>query len=160
MTVGGFFQRQKNNTNEFYSIRGLDKIVGYTAGGGGDSNPAGFGIPEAQGGTMILGTPAVRDDGFYITENDTLYHDTAIFAEGHYNITPTVKVTGGIRYFWTDFQITGFAGCGQLSTQCSGSLSFQLEQTGCPLPLTGARLECRNTNALDPQSVWSLQGTG
>lgn len=152
VTVGGFYQRQKNSTNDFYAIRGLESIVGYTAAGGGDNNFAGFGIPEAQGGTMILGTPAVRDDGFYITENDTLYHDTAAFAEAHYNITPTIKVTGGIRYFWTDFQITGFAGVAS-SALNAPSIYMPTGATGCPLPLTGPRLECRNTNALDPDSI-------
>ena len=159
VTVGGFYQRQKNNTNNFYSIRGLDQIVGYTAGGGGDNNFAGFGIPEAQGGTMILGTPAVREDGFYITENDTLYHDTAAFAEAHYNITPKLKLTGGIRYFWTDFQITGFAGVAS-SALNAPSIFLPTGAVGCPLPLTGARLECRNTNRLDPESIgrYSEQG--
>jgi iron complex outermembrane receptor protein len=152
VTVGGFYQRQKNNTNDFYAIRGLDKIVGYTAAGGGDTNFEGFGIPEAQGGTMILGTPAVRDDGFYITENDTLYHDTAAFAEAHYNITPAIKVTGGIRYFWTDYQITGFAGVAS-SALNAPSIFTPTGAVGCPLPLTGARLECRNTNRLDPESI-------
>ena len=159
VTVGGFFQRQKNNTNDFYAIRGLADIAGYTAAGGGDTNFAGFGIPEAQGGTMILGTPAVREDGFYITENDTLYHDTAIFAEGHYNILPDVKITGGIRYFWTDYQIAGFAGVASSAVNAP-SIFLPTGATGCPLPLTGARLECRNTNALDPQSIgrYSEQG--
>lgn len=159
MTVGGFYQRQKNNTNDFYAIRGLDQIVGYTAAGGGDTNFAGFGIPEAQGGTMILGSPAVREDGFYITENDTLYHDTAAFAEAHYNITPTVKLTGGIRYFWTDYQITGFAGVASSAINAP-SIFTPTGAVGCPIPLTGARLECRNTNRLDPESIgrYSEQG--
>ncbi len=102
VTVGGFYQRQKNEFNDYYAIRGLDQIVGYTESGGGDNNPEGFGIPQSQGGTMILGTPAVRGDAYYLQEYDTLYHDTAVFAEAHYNITPAIKVTGGIRYFWTD----------------------------------------------------------
>jgi len=152
LTVGGFYQRQKNKFNDYYAIRGLDQIVGYTASGGGDSNPAGFGIPEAQGGTMILGTPAVRGDAYYLQEFDTLYHDTAVFAEAHYNITPSIKITGGIRYFWTDFQTAGFQGVGA-SAAVAPSIFLPTGASGCPLPLTGPRLECRNTNALDPQSI-------
>ncbi len=159
VTLGGFYHRQSNQTNNFYSIRGLDQIVGYTAAGGGDDNPAGFGIPEAQGGTMILGTPAVREDGFYITENDTLYHDEAIFAEAHYNILPNVKLTGGIRYFWTDFEITGFAGVAS-SALNAPTIFTPTGAVGCPLPLTGARLECRNTNRLDPNSVGRYKEQG
>ena len=152
VTVGGFYQRQKNEFNDYYAIRGLDQIVGYTASGGGDSNPAGFGIPEAQGGTMVLGTPAVRGDAYYLQEFDTLYHDTAVFAEAHYNITPTLKITGGIRYFWTDFATAGFQGVGA-SAAVAPSIFLPTGATGCPLPLTGPRLQCRNTNALDPQSI-------
>ncbi len=152
VTIGGFYQRQKNQTDDYYAIRGLDQIVGYTASGGGDSNPDGFGIPEAQGGTMVLGTPAVRGDAYYLQEFDTLYHDTAVFAEAHYNITPTIKVTGGIRYFWTDFQTAGFQGVGA-SAAVAPSIFLPTGAVGCPLPLTGPRLQCRNTNALDPESI-------
>ncbi|WP_298194075.1 TonB-dependent receptor [Novosphingobium sp.] len=152
VTVGAFYQRQKNITDNNYAIRGLDQIVGYTESGGGDSNPAGFGIPQAQGGTMILGTPAVRGDAYYLEEFDTLYHDTAVFAEAHYNITPTIKVTGGIRYFWTDFQTAGFQGVGA-SAAVAPSIFLPTGAIGCPLPLTGPRLQCRNTNALDPESI-------
>ena len=183
VTLGGFYQRQKNSTNDFYAIRGLDQIVGYTAGGGGDVAGGLLGVPARYAiaydddgvpyfdttdvinpngnpfGTMILGSPAVREDGFYITENDTLYHDTAAFAEAHYNITPKVKLTGGIRYFWTDYQITGFAGVAS-SALNAPSIFTPTGAVGCPLPLTGARLECRNTNRLDPESIgrYSEQG--
>lgn len=152
VTVGGFYHRQKNEFNDYYAIRGLDQIVGYTESGGGDSNPDGFGIPVEQGGTMILGTPAVRGDAYYLQEFDTLYHDTAVFAEAHYNITPAIKITGGIRYFWTDFQTAGFQGVGA-SAAVAPSIFLPTGAVGCPLPLTGPRLQCRNTNALDPQSI-------
>ncbi|GEN98521.1 TonB-dependent receptor [Novosphingobium sediminis] len=152
VTVGAFYQRQKNQTDNNYAIRGLDQIVGYTESGGGDNNPDGFGIPQDQGGTMILGTPAVRGDAYYLEEFDTLYHDTAVFAEAHYNILPNVKITGGIRYFWTDYQVVGFQGVGA-SAAVAPSIFLPTGAVGCPLPLTGARLECRNTNALDPLSI-------
>lgn len=152
VTVGAFYQRQKNQTDNNYAIRGLDQIVGYTESGGGDNNPDGFGIPQDQGGTMILGTPAVRGDAYYLEEFDTLFHDTAVFAEAHYNILPNVKITGGIRYFWTDYQVVGFQGVGA-SAAVAPSIFLPTGAVGCPLPLTGARLECRNTNALDPLSI-------
>ena len=145
VTLGGFYQRQKNELNTFYAIRGLDTAVGYTTAcaysvtpdcDGNETSLAGFGIPVSQGGTMELGTPAVKGDGFYITEQNQLYHDKAIFAEGHYNITPTLKLTGGIRYFWTDYKVRGFAGV-------AGSAAG----VGCspPLPID-QRLTCINTN--------------
>ncbi|OAN51799.1 TonB-dependent receptor [Sphingobium sp. TCM1] len=160
VTIGGFYQRQKNELNTYYAIRGLDTITGYTATGGGDVPGGLIGVPAMYGiaydddgnpyfdtsdvinpngnplGTMLLGTQAVKSDGFYIVEQDQLYHDKAVFAEGHYNITPTLKLTGGIRYFWTDYKVKGFAGV-------AGSAAG----VGCTTPLSATqRLTCLNTN--------------
>lgn len=160
VTVGGFYQRQKNELNTSYAIRGLDTITGYTATGGGDVAGGLIGVPAMYGiaydedgnpyfdtsdvinangnplGTMILGTQAVKGDAFYYVEQDQLYHDKAIFVEGHYNITPTLKLTGGIRYFWTDYKVRGFAGV-------AGSAAG----VGCTTPLPDdERLTCVNTN--------------
>jgi len=160
VTIGGFYQRQKNELNTSYAIRGLDTITGYTATGGGDVAGGLIGVPAMYGiaydedgnpyfdtsdvinangnplGTMILGTQAVKGDAFYYVEQDQLYHDKAIFAEGHYNITPTLKLTGGIRYFWTDYKVRGFAGV-------AGSAAG----VGCTTPLPDdERLTCVNTN--------------
>lgn len=164
VTIGGFYQRQKQENNTYYAIHGLDQIVGYTAAGGGDSNPDGFGIPEAQGGTMVLGSPAVKQDGFYIVESNQLYHDTAVFAEAHYNITPTLKATGGIRYFWTDYETTGFAGVASSALNPPSiflpSLGDPGYTGGCPLPLPEERLQCRNINRLDPKSIGRYKEQG
>lgn len=146
VTAGAFYQWQKQENNTYYAIHGLDEIVGYTQSGGGDSNPAGFGIPVANGGTMVLGTPAVKDDGFYITETNQIYHDKAIFAEGHYNITPTLKLTAGIRYFWTDYRVKGFAGVMGSARNTVTSLYVPTGAQGCQLPLPDERLQCLNSN--------------
>jgi len=149
ITVGGFFHWQKQENNTYYAIHGLDQIAGYTRSGGGDSNPAGFGIPTTAGGTMVLGSPAVKEDGFYINEQNLQWHDEAIFAEGHYNIAPALKVTGGIRYFWTDYSIVGFAGV-------AGSAAG----VGCTLPLPAERITCRNTNPLSPDGFGKYKEDG
>ncbi|MBN8832196.1 MAG: TonB-dependent receptor, partial [Sphingomonadales bacterium] len=161
VTLGGFYQRQANESNTYYATRGLDKVVGYTQTGGGDVAGGLIGVPARYGiaydddgipyfdttdvinpngnplGTMILGNPAAKSDGFYITEQNQLYHDEAIFAEGHYDITPTLKLTGGIRYFWTDYTVKGFAG-----------VAGSARGVGCTTPLPAARLSCINTNPL------------
>lgn len=161
VSVGGFFQMQKQENNTYYAIHGLDKIVGYTEAGGGDSNPAGFGIPTSQGGTMVLGSPAVKEDGFYIVESDQLYHDYAVFAEAHYNILPNLKATGGIRYFWTDYTTTGFAGVASSALNAPSIFLPTGSVAGCPLPLPADdRLQCRNINRLDPQSVGRYKEKG
>jgi iron complex outermembrane recepter protein len=191
LTLGGFFQRQANQTNDDYSIHGLNNIVGFTQTGGGDvaggliGVPAQYeiaydqdGIPDTPDdgipyfntanvinpngnplGTMALGPRAIRGDAFYITQNDTLYHDYAIFAEGHYDITPTLKFTGGIRYFWTDFAIKGFAG---VASQ-AGSTNATFVPTGaqgCDAPLSLERLQCLNTNFRAPDQTGRYRESG
>lgn len=146
VTAGAFYHWQKQENNTYYATRGLDQIVGYTMAGGGDSNPAGLGIPVANGGTMILGSPAVKQDGFYVVETDQIYHDKALFAEGHYNITPTLKLTAGIRYFKTDYKVKGFAGVMASARNTTTSLNVQTGTFGCTVPLPDERLQCLNSN--------------
>ncbi|WP_174285678.1 TonB-dependent receptor [Sphingomonas bacterium] len=153
VTAGGFFQYQKQENNNYYAIHGLDQIAGYTEAGGGDSNPAGFGIPVSQGGTLVPGSPAVKQDGFYINESNQYYHDEAIFAEGHYNITPKLKFTGGIRYFWTSYKVLGFSGVAGSAGNTVTSLYVPTGTYGCPLPLPAARLQCLNSNFAAPDEV-------
>ncbi|MGL1663995.1 hypothetical protein ACSTJJ_22880, partial [Vibrio parahaemolyticus] len=73
--------------------------------------------------------------------------------EGHYKITPTLKLTGGIRYFWTDYSIKGFAGVAASAQNKITSIFLPTGAKGCPLPLPDERLQCRNTNLLDPASI-------
>ncbi|RAK66244.1 TonB-dependent receptor [Phenylobacterium kunshanense] len=160
VTAGAFYHWQKQENNTYYAIRGLDQIVGYTRAGGGDSNPAGLGIPVANGGTMVLGTPAVKQDGFYVVENNQIYHDKALFAEGHYNITPTLKLTAGIRYFKTDYKIKGFAGVMASARNTTTSLFVPTGTFGCTLPLPAERLQCLNTNFAAPDQVGRYKESG
>ena len=155
VTVGGFYQSQQYENNSNYAIPGLGNIEGYTEAGGGSTQAgwAGFGIPTSAGGTMVVGTPAVKGDTFYINENNQYYHDEAIFAEGHYKITPELKITGGIRYFWTDYETLGLAGVMASAHSTSSSLFVPTGTYGCPTPLTAARLTCLNTNPAAPDEV-------
>ncbi len=162
VTLGGFYQSQQNQNNNNYAIEGLGNIAGYTTSGGGSTEAgwAGFGIPTSAGGTMVLGTPAVKGDTFYINENNQYYHDEAVFAEGHYKITPTLKLTGGIRYFWTDYETLGLAGVMASAHSTSSSLFVPTGVKGCPTPLSAARLTCLNTNpaASDEVGRYSEKG--
>ncbi|MBU6166611.1 MAG: TonB-dependent receptor [Alphaproteobacteria bacterium] len=151
VTVGGFYQYQKIESNDDYATRGLSQIVGYTESGGGDRADfaTSFGVPQAQGGSMILGSPAVKRDAFYLAEQDRITRDYAVFAEGHYNITPTLKVTGGIRYFWTELDVVGFGGVAA-SARNVRTTFVPTGAAGCPLPLPATRLQCLNTNFSRP----------
>lgn len=177
VTLGGFYHFQKQENNTYYATHGLDQIGGYTQACAysvtfnSDGTPAcqgvtsglpGFGVPVSQGGTMVVGSPAVKEDGFYITETDQRWKDKAIFAEGHYDITPTLKVTGGIRYFWTEYNVLGFAGVAGTArnTGTLGSVFAPTGARGCPLPLPADRLQCWNQNALAADGVGRYKESG
>jgi outer membrane receptor protein involved in Fe transport len=162
VTVGGFFQSWRVQRNEDYAIHGLADIVGFTdTGGGDDPNFAQtFGVPVANGGTMILGSPAVKRDAFYLQEQNRNAKDYAIFAEGHYNILPTLKITGGIRYFWTESEVVGFAGVAGSAANTVTSTFVPTGTKGCPVPFPAERLQCLNSNLLAADQVgrYSEQG--
>jgi len=160
VTVGGFYQWRKREVNNDYAIHGLDDIEGYTESGGGDSNPDGFGIPVEYGGTMILGSPAVKRDAFYLSETNTTTNDEAIFAEGHYNITPTLKLTGGLRYFWTSSATLGFSGVMASAMNTITSLYVPTGTYGCPVPLPDKRLQCLNSNLAAADEVGRYKENG
>lgn len=159
VTLGGFYHRQNNEVNNDYAIHGLDTIVGYTEAGGGDANPAGFGIPTSQGGTMVLGSPAVKRDAFFITENNNNWSDYAIFAEGKFPLSPTLTLTGGIRFFWSYYDIRGFSGVAGSAT-AAPSVFVPTGAVGCPLPLPEKRLQCLNTNRTAPDNVGRYSENG
>ncbi len=169
VTLGGFYHRQKNQVNNDYGIHGLDKIVGYTEAcaytindDGCDGNVtslAGFGVPTSQGGTMVLGSPAVKRDSYYLTENDNNWSDYAVFAEGKLPFTSTLTLTGGIRFFWVDYDIRGFAGVGR-TARLAPSVFVPTGAIGCPLPLPEERLQCLNTNRTSPDNVGRYSESG
>ncbi|MCJ2183793.1 TonB-dependent receptor [Novosphingobium sp. 1949] len=159
VTIGGYYQHRKEETNDQYAIHGLSSVEGYTESGGGDVAGGLLGVPamyavaydddgnayfdtstviNADGnpnGTMILGSPAVKGDAYYLSERNNVWNDEAIFAEGHYNITPKLKLTGGIRVFWTSYHSIGFSG-----------VAASAEAVGCTVPFPSTRLSCINAN--------------
>ena len=183
VTLGGFYHRQKNQVNNDYGIHGLSKIVGYTQGGGGDVPGGLLGVParyaidfdddgnpffdmdnviNAAGnplGTMALGSPAVKRDAFYLSEQNNNWKDYAVFAEGHYDITPSLKLTGGIRFFWTEFDVVGFGGVAGSAT-AAPSVFVPTGDIGCPLPLPDERLQCLNTNRTAADNVGRYKENG
>lgn len=94
LTVGGFYQFQKSENNGDYYIQGLGQATGTGAW-------AGF--------SPALNTP-LNPDVLYLVESNVHYKDGAAFAEGSYNLTSKLKLTGGIRYFISDDGTVGFGG--------------------------------------------------
>jgi len=91
LTLGGFYQFQKNSTDDNYYIPGLSTAT----------NSLGY--------SPALASINMRD-AYYLVETDTHFKDGALFAEGNYELVHNVKLTGGLRYFIADNGTYGFNG--------------------------------------------------
>jgi len=126
LTAGAFYQWQKKQINETYG-------------------PTGFG--EAVDSAVPAGQPYagqsqnLRGDAFYLTENNQIANDYALFAEGTYPITPELKLTGGIRLFRAKTTGVGF----------DGTAVLDAFPNGCATPFTAPRLQaCNNVGLATP----------
>ncbi|MEO0031107.1 MAG: hypothetical protein RIS94_865, partial [Pseudomonadota bacterium] len=108
LTVGGFYQWQKNEFNEDYYIPGLHDAT-----------------------NLDGGTSYVRRDAFYLTEVDRIYRDYALFAEGSYEIVPRVKLTGGIRLFRAKNEAHGWEGVAALAAENGCTVPFTGPRLSC-----------------------------
>ena len=119
LTVGAFFQYQKQSNDDDYQIPGLSQIdLATSCDDGCEWNPA------------------VKRDGFYNVDLDQKFRDYAVFAEGTVPVTSQVKVTGGIRVFKAKNSVYGFSG-----------IASQALALGCTIPFPAdQRLTCVNNN--------------
>ena len=126
LTAGAFYQHQKKEINEEYSIAGFGQSVDNAI-----INP----------NTGLLQSQTLRDDAFYLTENNKVYTDYALFAEGTYPITTQLKLTAGIRLFRAKDADSGF----------DGTAAGSAFPNGCATPFTAPRLQaCDNVTPPSP----------
>ena len=128
LTVGAFYQWQKKQINESYGPAGFGAV-------------AGLPVNEILNANGVLQSQGLRGDAFYLTENNQVSNDYALFAEGTYPITPELKLTGGIRLFRAKTSGYGFDGPAGLD-------AFPL---GCNTPFTAPRTQaCNNVGLAAP----------
>lgn len=116
LTVGGFYQLQKGETNADYYINNL----GYLST---------LAINEER-------NHAVKRDAFYLVETNQRYRDIAFFGEGTYQIVPDLNLTAGLRWFDTKNSNYGFAGVEGSAVRAGCTTPFPEDE----------RLTCINTN--------------
>jgi outer membrane receptor protein involved in Fe transport len=113
LTAGLFLQRQTNRHIADYIVPGLSTAVD----------------PPV---TPVRGAPG---DDVYYTNLNRIDRDYAIFAEGAFDITPTLTLTAGIRGFKADNSLQGFSGSdGTIDkfSQTAPTPCVVLTVTGCP----------------------------
>lgn len=95
-TFGAFVQRQLHDINQNYVMPGY----GYT-------NPYGGGNPD--GLDPALSVPGYPNS-IWLTDEQRVDKDSALFAQVSWDITDQLSVTGGFRYFKVDNSLQGFYG--------------------------------------------------
>lgn len=91
VTAGLFFQRQTDAISANYDIQGLSTI-------------------PTPPNTNLVPVGAAFGDTLFLTRVDRKDRDLAAFAEASFDITDTVKLTGGIRGFEAKSSLFGFSG--------------------------------------------------
>ncbi|MBW4051471.1 MAG: TonB-dependent receptor [Proteobacteria bacterium] len=114
-TVGVFLQRQMHNIWQNYTMPGY----GFTNVYGG--NPNGFGY-IAPNDFSVPGYP----NTIWLTDEQRVDRDKAIFGQATWDITHQLSLTGGIRFYKYDNSLLGFYGfngnffTGEGTATCSG----------------------------------------
>jgi iron complex outermembrane recepter protein len=99
-TVGGFIQRQLHNIVQQYTMPGYG-WTHVTGDPGVPGNPNGF--------SDYYSLPNLPNT-IWLTAEQRVDRDKAIFAQFDWDITPQLMLTGGIRQYWFDNSLVGFFG--------------------------------------------------
>jgi outer membrane receptor protein involved in Fe transport len=126
VVAGLFFQRQSNEIHQDYRVPGL------------------------AGALSVNGLPGT----LWLTEQKRVDKDYAAFGEASFDITPTVTLTGGGRYYKYDNSLIGFFGFGRnpAGPPFNGAGSSRTGVAGC-YTTTGAILRDNPGGTLLPAAV-------
>ncbi|MBT2186035.1 TonB-dependent receptor [Sphingobium nicotianae] len=97
-------------TQEVRLVSSWDKPINYTIGGYYQREKFDWAfrmnIPGYNQYLIDIGSPPVGTDQNDNIDRATVFVDRAVFGELTYNLTKAWQVTGGIRFFWQDFDTT------------------------------------------------------
>lgn len=96
-TVGAFLQRQLHNIWQNYTMPGY----GWVSSTGGPGNPNGF--------SDYYSIPNLPNT-IWLTAEQRVDRDRAVFAQIDWDITDQLTLTGGFRQYWFDNTLAGFFG--------------------------------------------------
>ena len=124
-TVGAFYQRQSDNIRDEYLIQGL-----------GNSPTYDFSVTG-------------QNDTLYLTQQQRVDRDYAIFGDATFDVTTQFKISAGIRGFVARNTLYGFFGFNDnyVDFNNGDNFSHSSGESSCVAPpMTGSNLPCINTN--------------
>jgi iron complex outermembrane recepter protein len=127
-TVGAFIQRQLHDIWEQYVIPGY----GFTNPTGDPNSPT----PNPNGFDPALSVPTLANT-IWLTDEQRVDRDKAIFAQVTWDITSQWALTGGLRHFWYDNNLNGFYGF-------SAAFSSHTGESQCFAPASTPYAPCTN----------------
>jgi outer membrane receptor protein involved in Fe transport len=129
-TVGLFIQRQLHNIWEQYVMPGY----GYTDPFGNSPNPNGF--------AQSLSIPTLYNT-IWLTDEQRVDRDKAVFGEVTWDVTPKLSVTGGLRYYKYENSLNGFYG---FSLNYNNLTGYGSGMIACFAPPSTPYAPCTNLN--------------
>ena len=112
-TFGGFLQRQLHNIDQQYTMPGY----GWTQVQGGPGNPNGF--------SDFYTVPGLTNT-IWLTDEQRVDRDRAIFLQADWDIIPSLTLTLGGREYWFDNSLKGFFGySSNFSSHTGEALCFE-----------------------------------
>ncbi len=99
-TAGLFYQRQEHGIEQNYKVDNLAASLSVTG----------------------------WEDTLWLTQQDRVDVDYAVFGELYYDITDKLTATAGLRYFWTDNSLKGFFGYGAGYSGSTGEAACTLRE--------------------------------
>jgi outer membrane receptor protein involved in Fe transport len=94
-TVGAFMQRQLHDIWQDYTMPGYD------------GNPY---LDNAQGFAQSLSIPTLNNNTIWLTDQQRIDRDKAVFFQGTWDISSQWSLNGGLRYYEYDNSLEGFYG--------------------------------------------------
>lgn len=94
-TVGAFIQRQLHDIWQDYTMPGYN------------GNPY---LDNAQGFAQSLSIPTLSNNTIWLTDEQRIDRDKAVFFQGTWDITSQWSLNGGLRYYEYDNSLEGFYG--------------------------------------------------
>jgi iron complex outermembrane recepter protein len=98
--IGAFVERQVHEIYEQYTIPGLNAD-------GTTGNPYTL---NSQGLAQALSIPSLNANSIWLTNEERVDRDKAIFGQATWDITPNWSVVGGIRFYRYENSLQGFYG--------------------------------------------------